>query len=66
VSESTPALIDTTELASWLCVPVATVKAWRTRGGGPPAIRVGPRAIRYDRRQVELWLESRTEERTSA
>jgi excisionase family DNA binding protein len=59
-------LLTSDELATWLGVPVGTVKAWRTRGGGPPAIRVGPRAIRYRAAAVTAWLEERTEERTSA
>ena len=39
-------LLSVTELAEYLAVPVATLYAWRYRGEGPPALRVG-RYLRY-------------------
>ena len=44
------------ELAELLRVPVATLYAWRHKGIGPPAIRVG-RHLRYRGSDVEKWLE---------
>ena len=47
------------ELASMLKIEVGTLAKQRCCGGGPRFIRVG-RAIRYDRADVELWLQSRS------
>ena len=43
------------QLAASFHVSVNTVYAWRTRGTGPPAIRVG-RHMRYRVEDVESWL----------
>ena len=57
-------LIDITELAAYLKVPVATIYAWRYRGTGPPGLRIG-RHVRFRLRDVERWLESREDMPTS-
>ena len=51
-------LLSATELADYLAVPVATLYAWRYRGEGPPAMRVG-RYLRYRWSDVQRWLELR-------
>ena len=51
-------LLSVTELADYLAVPVATLYAWRYRGEGPPAMRVG-RYLRYRWSDVQRWLELR-------
>jgi len=51
-------LLSVTELADYLAVPVATLYAWRYRGEGPPALRVG-RYLRYRWSDVQRWLELR-------
>lgn len=51
-------LLSVTELANYLSVPVATLYAWRYRGEGPPALRVG-RYLRYRWSDVQRWLELR-------
>ena len=51
-------LLSVTELAEYLAVPVATLYAWRYRGEGPPALRVG-RYLRYRWSDVQRWLELR-------
>jgi excisionase family DNA binding protein len=48
-------LITPTELSGELKVPLATLYAWRHRGTGPAAIRVG-RHLRYRRTDVAAWL----------
>jgi len=48
------------DLAALLNVPVHVVYGLRHRGEGPPATRVG-RELRFARRDVERWLESRRE-----
>jgi len=45
-------------LAQMLDVPVQTVYTWRSRGGGPPAYRVG-RHLRYRPEDVDAWLSQR-------
>lgn len=48
------------DVATFLGVPVGTIYQWRTRGEGPPAIRLG-RHLRYDRVAVLAWVESQSE-----
>lgn len=53
-------LMDIHEVAGRLRVSVGCVRAWRLRGEGPPAIRVGS-ALRWDPDEVESWIDSRRE-----
>jgi excisionase family DNA binding protein len=48
-------------VARILGVSVSTVRRLRASGEGPPSIRVGKRAIRYRRADVEAWLRRRGE-----
>lgn len=50
-------LLDAGTVADILGVPLTTLYAWRTRGGGPPGMRVG-RFLRYRREDVEAWLQA--------
>lgn len=50
------ALWTTEELAAYLGVPVATIYAWRGRGHGPSAIRVG-RYLRFRSEDIDSWLD---------
>ena len=52
----TDALWTVEELAEFLGVPVATIYAWRNRGEGPPAFRVG-RYLRFRSDEVTAWLD---------
>jgi excisionase family DNA binding protein len=63
MSESTAAwrpLWTVHDVATFLGVPVGTIYQWRTRGEGPPAIRLG-RHLRYDRAAVLAWVERQSE-----
>ena len=51
-------LLSTSELAKFLGVPVSTVYAWQSRGGGPLGYRVG-RHTRYRSDDVLAWLADR-------
>lgn len=59
-SDSRTPLIGPDEVATWLGIPLRTLYAWRHRGGGPPATRVG-RHLRYDPARVQQWLEAHTD-----
>jgi predicted DNA-binding transcriptional regulator AlpA len=43
------------DVALFLCVPVATLYQWRHLGCGPKAYRLG-KHLRYRRTEVEAWL----------
>ena len=58
-------LLTIQELAERLTVSVGCIRAWRQRGDGPPAIRVGT-ALRWDPGEVDDWLNSRRESRWQA
>lgn len=46
------------DLAAETAVPPATVYYWNHTGTGPPYIRIG-KHVRYRRRDVEAWYNSR-------
>lgn len=50
--------LNTPQLAEKIGLSPITLEIWRSRGSGPPYIRIG-RAIRYDLREVEKWLAAR-------
>ena len=51
-------LLKPDEVADLLGVPKTTIYGWRYRGEGPPGLRVG-RHLRYRRRDLDHWIESR-------
>lgn len=53
-------LLTPDDVAAFLGVPKATLYAWRHRGEGPPALRVG-RHIRYPQEPLDEWLSTRLE-----
>lgn len=55
-------LLTVEQVAHWIGKPKATLYAWRTRGLGPRAIRVG-NVLRYRRSEVERWLDADTDDR---
>lgn len=55
-------LLKIDQLASRLKVSIGCIRAWRLRGEGSPAIRVGT-ALRWDAAEVDEWLDSRRESR---
>jgi excisionase family DNA binding protein len=58
-------LLSVDQVARWLGKPKATLYAWRSRGQGPPGIRVG-NALRYRRTEVERWLDERSDQPSDA
>lgn len=47
------------EVANLLSVSPRTLQQWRSRGEGPPFLKLGHRSVRYDEAAVEAWVESR-------
>ncbi|WOQ68625.1 helix-turn-helix domain-containing protein [Microbacterium limosum] len=53
-------LLTIEDLASYLDVPVATIRDWRTDGKGPRAVRIGGR-LRFCVSDVREWITSQRE-----
>ena len=62
--ESDP-LLDTNQVARILGYRPRTLEGMRSRGDGPPFIRLSPRAVRYRLSDLESWLDSRRRTSTS-
>lgn len=58
-------LMDEREAASILCYSVRALQNWRHRGGGPQFVKVSARSVRYRRRDLLAWVESRIVANTS-
>jgi predicted DNA-binding transcriptional regulator AlpA len=58
-------LMDEREAASILCYSVRALQNWRHRGGGPKYVKVSARSVRYRRRDLLEWVESRVVANTS-
>jgi excisionase family DNA binding protein len=54
--DALPELLSPDELSMYLGIPLATVYGWRTRGEGPPGVRIG-RHVRYRAEDVLGWLD---------
>lgn len=39
--------VDTAEASRIIGFPVCTLHTWRSRGEGPPFLKIGPRSVRY-------------------
>ena len=52
-------LLNTKQVAAWLGNSPITLEIWRSKGKGPPFIRLSPRMIKYRRGDVLAWLISR-------
>lgn len=53
-------LLDITELADYLGIPISTLYDWRARGLGPRAYRFGKR-LKFALSDVQAWMESQRE-----
>lgn len=49
-------LLDTREAARYLKLKPQTLAHYRARGGGPPFIRFGIRAVRYRLTDLDKWI----------
>lgn len=57
-----PELLTIAELSQRLRISVGCIRAWRLRGEGPPAIRMGS-ALRWDSVEVDAWIDAQRESR---
>jgi excisionase family DNA binding protein len=62
VADTSRPLLTIEDVAARLAVSVGCVRAWRIKGEGPPAIRVG-NSLRWAEKDLEAWLEARRESR---
>jgi hypothetical protein len=60
------ALIAEMHAARFLGVSARSLQKWRCEGGGPNFVRVSSRCIRYRRRDLIEWSESRLKSSTAA
>ena len=51
------ALIDSLEIANHLGVSQNTVKRWARTGAMPKGRRLGPRLLKWNRQEIETWLD---------
>ena len=58
-------LIDETAAAKFLGYSTRTLQNWRVRGGGPKFVRISSRSIRYRRRELIDWADSRLRSNTA-
>jgi helix-turn-helix protein len=56
--------IDETTAADFLCQSIRTIQKWRVTGFGPKFFKSG-RSIRYRRRNLLEWAETRQRKSTS-
>lgn len=59
------ALMPENDAASFLNYSVRALQNWRVRGGGPQFVKVSKRSIRYRRRDLIAWAESKLVSNTS-
>lgn len=58
-------LINENEAAQFLGYTIRCLQNWRVRGGGPRFVKVSGRSIRYRRRDLIEWADSRLRDSTS-
>lgn len=58
-------LVSQERAAEILGVSERFLERRRVRGGGPPFVRVSPRAIRYRVSDLEAWIAERTHDSTA-
>ena len=58
-------LINENEAATFLGYSVRSLQGWRVRGDGPHFVSVSKRSVRYRRRDLIEWSESRIRTSTS-
>lgn len=57
--------VDTAEASHIIGFPVCTLHTWRSRGDGPPFLKIGARSVRYQRRTLLQWMAERQRRNTA-
>jgi hypothetical protein len=57
--------VDTAEASRIIGFPACTLHTWRSRGDGPPFLKLGTRSVRYQRRALFDWLAGRQRRNTA-
>ena len=57
--------VTTSEASRIIGFPVCTLHTWRSRGDGPPFLKLGARSVRYQRRALFEWLAARQRRNTA-
>ena len=55
-------LLTPEQAAEYLSLSSQTLAQWRWKTVGPPFVKIGKRAVRYDRSQLEAWAQSQKAE----
>lgn len=55
-------MLDTPYVAALLHVSEAWLEIGRCKGYGPHFVKIGPRMVRYPRRQLLAWLRARSKQ----
>ncbi len=58
-------LLNERDAAAFLGYSTRALQNWRLRGGGPVFVKVSSRSIRYRRRDLMAWAESKLASNTS-
>lgn len=58
-------LITERDAADFLGYTMRALQNWRVRGGGPIYVKVSNRSIRYRRRDLNEWVQSKLAEHTT-
>lgn len=58
--------LDTEGASSFLNIPADTLISWRSRGKGPPFLKVEGSLVRYERPALIAWMTSQTSEGPSS
>jgi excisionase family DNA binding protein len=53
-----PELLTYKQAADYLTIPEETLRKWRAQGRGPRSIKLG-RHVRYDKADLDAWVEQR-------
>jgi predicted DNA-binding transcriptional regulator AlpA len=53
-----PRLLTTEAAAEYLSLEPGTLENWRYKGTGPPVTRLGGRAVRYDIKDLDAWVDA--------
>jgi predicted DNA-binding transcriptional regulator AlpA len=57
-----PLLVSESRAAAMIGAAPKTMERWRSRGGGPPFVRIGPRMVRYALADLESWIDAQRAE----